>query len=61
MTTKTVDRAARDEALEEAAKVADEWVRQCGNREIKHVAAQKYATDAVMDIADNIRALKDTT
>jgi hypothetical protein len=48
---------ARREALEEAAKVADGWLKLCRGVSIDVVSAETYAVSAVEDIADNIRAL----
>lgn len=48
--------AAIEAERERAAKVADNWTKQFGAISIQHVPAQKYATDAVADIAAAIRA-----
>lgn len=48
---------ARQEALNEAAKIAEDWLRIYGGRPIKHISPTEYATDAATDIADGIRAL----
>ncbi len=49
---------ARATALEEAAKVCDEWVDRFGDREIQYVSARDWASNAIKDCADLIRALK---
>lgn len=43
--------------VEAAAKLADGWLEQYRDRTIEYVSAQKYASDAVADIRDDIRAL----
>jgi hypothetical protein len=49
---------ARREALEEAAKVCDGWAESHGRgAPIQFTPAREFATDAVNDCADNIRAL----
>ena len=51
----------REEMREEAAKVADYWLAEFSAREIIHISSRQYATNAVEDIRDAIRALpKDT-
>lgn len=45
------------EAYERAAKVADGWLAQFANHEIKYVSARMYASDAIQDIATAIRKL----
>lgn len=53
--------AARDEGfaqgIEAAAKVASGWLAAFQGVEIQRTSAREYACDAVMDIADGIRAL----
>ena len=50
--------AARDAALEEAAKIADGWLEQWVDVKIAHVPPHAYAADAIRDLRDGIRALK---
>lgn len=58
--TSAPEPSARAVALEEAAKVADTWVKTWGDKEITFVPANKYASDAVKDVADAIRDLAST-
>lgn len=48
---------ARAQAIEECAKVAKDWLAVFADRGPTYVSAQKWATDAVQDIIDGIRAL----
>ncbi len=49
----------RDALIEECAAVADEWYRVFCTANPKYVSAGEFARDAVTDIADEIRSLKD--
>lgn len=47
-----------NEGIEAAAKVADQWIGTWQDINPQYVSAQKWAVDAMEDIAENIRALK---
>ena len=47
----------REATIEQCAKIADDWLKIFGDREIQYTTAREYASDAVADIAENIRAL----
>lgn len=49
--------AGRAQGIEAAAKVASGWLAAFQGVEIQRTSAREYACDAVMDIADGIRAL----
>lgn len=50
----------RADALREAMGPINYWLDRFGHVQIKHVSAQKYATDAILDIQDAILVLIDT-
>lgn len=50
-----IEDRARDEALEEAAKVADGWLEVFGAADPEFISAKTFAGDAVRDIAEAIR------
>jgi len=50
----------RADAIREALEPINFWLGRFGHVQIKHVSAQKYATDAILDIQDAILALLDT-
>lgn len=49
------------DAISTAAALAQEWVNNFGQHEIRHVSAQTYARDAMADLRDLIAALKPGT
>ncbi len=53
-------RKIRAEIIEECARMADGWLERHGETEIQYTSAREYACDAVADVADAIRALKNS-
>lgn len=49
---------AREKAIEECAEVARKWAALFGHLKPQFTSAQQWANDAVKDIEDTIRALK---
>jgi hypothetical protein len=49
------ERAAREEERERCAKITEGWLEQFAERTPQYVSAQKWACDAVRDIAAAIR------
>lgn len=58
---KSAERDAHNAAIEEAHSVAREWLEQYAGRNPTYVTAQKWASDAMADVAEHIRALKHPT
>lgn len=46
---------ARREALEEAARIADNWLAVFGEADPQYISAKQFASDAVKDVAQVIR------
>lgn len=49
----------REAIIEQCARIADAWVADFGNVQIKYTDARVYAVEAVKDVADAIRAISD--
>jgi len=57
--TPTASAETRGEVIEACADLCDDWIRQFGDVQIIATSARDYAVDAVEDIAEAMRALKE--